>query len=170
MIRVQRQLSYLKGLADGLNIEQSKEGKVLNGILQVLDELSNEVKDLKVQYADMEEYMEALDEDLSDVEMDLYEDEEDDADWADEEGYDDDDIGYFEVECPECQELVAIDQDVFDNEDVAEVLCPECHEVIVVNDDDEDIESLLGKEEDGDIYDHVGYEFEEKMDEPRIHS
>ncbi|RKD25568.1 hypothetical protein BEP19_01085 [Ammoniphilus oxalaticus] len=51
------------------------------------------------------------------------------------EGYDDDDLGYFEMECPNCQELVSIDQDVFDDDMIAEVLCPDCHEVILVNDD-----------------------------------
>jgi DNA-directed RNA polymerase subunit delta len=164
MDKVQRKIAYLKGMADGLNVKKTDEGRVIKSLIGVIDELADEMVQLKGAYNDLEEYVEALDEDLNEVELDLYDDLEDDAEY-DSEGYDDDDIGYFEVECPECQELVAIDQDIFENDDVTELLCPECHEVILVSDDE--LEDDEDDEDDEEYEMGTGYEMEENIDEPR---
>jgi hypothetical protein len=178
MDKVQRKLAYLKGLADGLNVEKTDQGRVLKGLISVMEELSTEMADVKGAYNELEEYVEALDEDLNEVEMDLYEDLDEDVEYEDDdydEGYDDDDMGYFEAECPNCQELVAIDQGIFENDDIAEVLCPECHEVILVNDDEDDEYSdYMDDDEDDEGYvmgtGNTGYQFEENIDEPRLYT
>lgn len=72
-------ISYVRGLADGLGLNQSsKEGKVLVHIIDVLEELEDMVNDLKADHLDIEEYIEAIDEDLSVVEdkIEDFEDEE----------------------------------------------------------------------------------------------
>jgi DNA-directed RNA polymerase subunit delta len=179
MDKVIRKISYLRGLADGLNLEQTDQGRILKQLIEVMDDLTVEIKDTKQQYAELEEYVEAIDEDLNEVELDLYEDVEivdyEDDDEDDIEAYDDDDIGYFDVECPNCQELVAIDHDIFDNEDIAEVLCPECHDVILISEDDEDdvifdLDDDFDDEEDYTVgWSGTGYQMEENMDEPRVY-
>ncbi|GAB7386818.1 hypothetical protein BSNK01_06540 [Bacillaceae bacterium] len=131
-------ISYLRGLAKGLDVSQeSKEGRIISELIEIIDGLAREVNALKATQAEQEEYLEAIDEDLDDLEALVYDDEEWEDDgyaYADEDEYDDD-VGYFEVECPHCHEAIAVEQDVFEDDTVAEVLCPECREVILVNDD-----------------------------------
>jgi DNA-directed RNA polymerase subunit delta len=178
MDHVQRKLQYVKGLADGLGMDQSREGRVFQNLIEVIDELVAEVRTLKTSYEELDEYVEAIDEDLTDLETDLYELDdldEDELEYDETDNvmdYDDDDIGYFEVECPNCQELVALDQDIFENEDVVEVLCPECQEVILIN-DDELLEDVEFADEEVDEFTERRYEafpMEEDIDEPRIYT
>lgn len=123
----------------------------LEEYVEAIDEDLDDVEDFLFWDDEEGEY---LDDDFEDNEVDMdeedliYFDEEDEDDdeiiMVDgiydemDEGYDDDEEGFFEIECPTCQELVAVDQDIFEDDMVAEVLCPECHEVILVNDDVED--------------------------------
>lgn len=116
-----KSVSYLKGLADGLKIEEkSDEGKVLVKIIDCLDEISEVIYDLAADQDDLIDQVDAIDEDLSEVE-DIVFDEEDD--------YDDyDDLDYFEVECPNCHEIVYIDDEYFDDDEP--IVCPNCNEEI----------------------------------------
>ena len=45
---ISEKVAYLKGLADGLNIdtEKSKEGKLLNVIIGILEEIGMSIEDL----------------------------------------------------------------------------------------------------------------------------
>lgn len=71
-------VSYLRGLADGLNVEESsKEGKILLQIIDTLEEFTDVIIDLKENQDEIEEYVEAIDEDLSEIEDELFLDEED---------------------------------------------------------------------------------------------
>lgn len=116
--------------------------------VEAIDEDLDDVEDFLFDEDLEDEYeyeYELDDEDDEDTDLIYFEDDDEDDevvyvdgvyDELDEtSGYDDDDTGYFDVECPNCQELVSIDQDIFEDDLVAEVLCPECHEVILVNDD-----------------------------------
>lgn len=119
---LEKRISYLRGLADGFEVEEtSREGKILAGMIEVMDELTSEVKAIYRRLEETEEYVEAVDEDLNDVELflfdeddDLYEDVDDDdelyevaysLDDEDDEYYDLDDEGaaVFETECPTCK-------------------------------------------------------------------
>jgi endogenous inhibitor of DNA gyrase (YacG/DUF329 family) len=176
MHKLSNRISYLHGLAEGMGLGNSKEGRVIHEMIHVLKDMAEEMRRMQDRMEEQDEYLEAIDEDLSDVEdyvdtidEDLsevedviyegnedagegewiyFDDEDEDSDVLhvdetyDEMAYDDDDAGYFEVECPNCQELVAVDQDVFDDDTVAEVLCPECHEVILINEDIEEMDEM----------------------------
>lgn len=79
-------ISYIKGLSDGLNInETSKEGKVLVKIVDVLEELVEEIAYIREEQEDINEYIEVIDEDLSDVEDEIFIECEDCFDESDEE-------------------------------------------------------------------------------------
>ena len=67
----------------------------------------------------MEDGLDAVSDDLSDVEEALYE-----MDDEDEEDYDDDE-SYFETTCPICQEEIVFDEDTLDS---GEIRCPKCGE------------------------------------------
>lgn len=119
-------IAYLRGLVEGLGLEdETKEGKVIANIIDVLEDFADAIIELSDYQEDLDEYVEAIDEDLSNVEDDIYEDEEDeDLDIFD----DSEDYDYIEVECPNCKEYVYLDEDLLDSD--KEVLCPNCHKVI----------------------------------------
>ena len=135
-------VAYLKGLADGLNIDKaSAEGKLFSAIIDVLDDLALSMEDLTDQ-------IDAVDEDLGDLEEYVYEDD-DDFCSGDCEGCDGcDGFGEFEedslyeIECPACHEIIYFDEELFDDDDDS-IECPNCGTVlelddIALEDDEED--------------------------------
>ena len=72
-------VSYIKGLAEGLALDDStKEGKVLNAIIDVLTDIAEEIDYIEEDYAELSEQVDAVDEDLASVEDFIYEDDDDD--------------------------------------------------------------------------------------------
>ena len=122
MYELLEKVSYLRGLVEGLGInEDSKEGKIIVNMTDLLDDIVSAMAELDASQSDLDEYVETIDEDLSDVENFLYGDEEDDDDGID-------DKQYVEVECPHCHKDVYFDEKEFDNED--DLVCPNCHDNI----------------------------------------
>lgn len=127
-------VAYLKGLAAGLGMEESSsEGKLFNQLIDVVGALSESVIELQEEFDDLVDYTEAIDEDLNELEDDFYEEELEDDLLIEED--DDDDL--FSVECPDCHEIVYIDDEMLEDEDVVEILCPNCERVVFVNDDED---------------------------------
>ncbi len=130
-------VAYLKGLADGLDIEEStKEGKLLINIIDILEDFADAIVELDEDTEEISEYVEAMDEDLTNVEGDLYEDDLYEGDFYEDDFYEDEDndeesdeIGFVEIECPNCHEDVYVDEDLL-YENGADVVCPRCHETV----------------------------------------
>lgn len=140
MDHLYEKVAYLRGLADGLNIkESSKEGKLLMNIIDTLEEFADAIIDIGEEQEELAEYVEALDEDLMDVEDELFEEEDDDEDeYDDYDDYDEDDdedIDFAEVECPYCEEEIYVDEDLLEDDEV-EVICPQCHRTITIMEED----------------------------------
>ena len=75
---VTEKVAYLKGLAEGMGItEDSKEGKLLKAVMDVLADLAVSVEDLEDYTAELTEQVDAIDEDLDALEGDLYDDDDD---------------------------------------------------------------------------------------------
>ena len=75
--------AYIKGLADGLNLDADKpETKIINALLDLVDDMALSVCDLEDELALVGEQVDAVDEDLNALEEDFYEewDDEDDCD------------------------------------------------------------------------------------------
>ncbi|MCC5909948.1 MAG: hypothetical protein JJT76_05875 [Clostridiaceae bacterium] len=118
-------VAYLKGLAEGLDIEESsKEGKLLLHIIDTLEDFSEAIVMVNEDQEDLTEYVEALDEDLADVEDELF----------DEELDEDDDIDFMEIDCPNCDEEIFVDEELLYDE-VSEVQCPRCNRTIKIEED-----------------------------------
>lgn len=118
-------VAYLQGLSAGMNIEtESKEGRILSNVIEVLDDFATTIKEMEEAHDQLENYLESIDEDLFHLEEDVYNEAEDA-----EEGE------YLEVDCPRCGEVVCFESDVLEDEDTIEVTCPNCDEVVFVNDD-----------------------------------
>ncbi|SMB94790.1 hypothetical protein SAMN00017405_0274 [Desulfonispora thiosulfatigenes DSM 11270] len=125
MTDLQSSISYLRGLADGMDLsENSKEGKIIMGILKVLEDMSDSILDIEDSQDDLEHYIETIDEDLNDLEVDYYGDEDCDC------GCECDD-DYLEVECPICHDSVCIDSNILDDDSkISDLSCPNCDESI----------------------------------------
>ena len=124
--------AYIKGLAEGLNIDNTKpEGKVLNAIIDLLSDITATIADMDDEVATLGDYIEEVDHDLGEVEEELYfdddyDDYDDYDDLNDDEDYDGEDEEFYEIECPSCGEVVCFD----DSLEVEDLVCPACGEKI----------------------------------------
>ncbi len=118
-MEISEKVAYLKGLAEGLALDtETKEGKLIAAIIDVLDEMSIRFEDIDDNLVDLEDGLDAVSDDLSEVEETLYEMDDDDEEL-------DDDAEYFETTCPVCQEEIVFDEDTLDS---GEIRCPNCGE------------------------------------------
>ena len=118
-------VSYLKGLAEGLKLDTEKsEGKLIEKILEVLADITAEIASIRADHDDLSSYVEAIDNDLSDLEDTLLED--DDFDGEDEEEEEEEDDSVVEYTCPHCGEEMTFEVDSFDFDE--DYLCPNCHQ------------------------------------------
>ena len=111
---ISEKVAYLKGLAEGLNLdtEKSKEGKLISVMIGILEEVGLSLEDLDENTTALGEELDAVSDDLADVEEIVYGDDEDE----DECGCGGEDLEIDEsvletgsVECPNCGEKFAID-------------------------------------------------------------
>lgn len=90
---------YLKGLAEGLDIEESsKEGKLLLHMIDVLEDFADVIDEMNEKIDDVDEYVDYMDEDLSDVEEEVFGYYDDEDDYVYDNGFFDD---TDDDECPE---------------------------------------------------------------------
>jgi hypothetical protein len=75
-------IAYLNGLLDGMDIDKngSKEGKALLLVSEILEDIVSIVEDLDVEQEEMEDYVSAIDEDLSSIENEIFDELDDDLD------------------------------------------------------------------------------------------
>ena len=112
---ITEKVAYLKGLLEGMEIDaNSKEGKILTAIMDVLSDTALSVEDLEATVQEMGEQVDTIDEDLDALESEYYEDD-DDCDCCDDEFYD--------VTCPNCNEEFSVDEDTLLDGGVD---CPVC--------------------------------------------
>jgi DNA-directed RNA polymerase subunit delta len=151
-------LGYLRGLADGLGVnEESKEGKVIQKIIGLLNDFVDSLEGMKEDYDELFTYVEAIDEDLSELENGFLDNDEpadepaafERRDYDSDFGDDDYDVS-FTVECPECKYEVAIDEDILEDGESLEVLCPNCGRVVFINDEEWDDELADFDDDDDD--------------------
>lgn len=123
---IEKKVAYLKGLAEGLALDENKpETKIINAMLDILDELAMSVTDLEDAMDIFSEQLDAVDEDLDELESFVYEELDDcdcdcDCDCDDEEEY-------YDVECPSCGEVICVDRDILEE---GSINCPQCNELL----------------------------------------
>ena len=126
--------AYLKGLAEGLKVDEStSEGKLIVKMLDLIGEMAEKIDMLESANDELYTYMEGMAEDLVNLENDFYGDDECECeDYSDLNDEDDEDEGfdsdedYYEIECPSCGEKICFTDDV----DIEELVCPACGELV----------------------------------------
>ena len=148
---IKEKVAYLKGLAEGLGLTDSKEGKLISVIIDTLSDMAEELDVIGESTMDISEELDAISDNLAGVEELLFEDaydvdDYDDFDIDDEYFEDGDGCGcghcqmgdggfICEVECPACGEELELDEsDLLSGEAV----CPACGEKLEFEFDDDD--------------------------------
>ncbi len=153
---VTEKVAYLKGLADGLSLDkETKEGKLISVIIDTLEDIALEIEDLSESTVSIGDEIDAITEDLADVESVLFgiddeddddescccgSDEDDDCCCSDDDPCccgEDDEYAY-EVTCPSCGEDIIIEESDLER---GEVVCPKCSEKLEFEFDEDDEDS-----------------------------
>ena len=158
VILMREKAAYLKGLVEGLGIDETtKEGKVIKAMSELLCEMAQAIDGIDEDVTQAYDQINDLSEELEDLEADLYEDDEeadeDEADDAEAEEDEDDNADvasepYYEVACPACGETVYVSEDDLD---AGEAICPSCKvafEVALADDEEAEEDD---EEDDGPV-------------------
>lgn len=148
MSNLTEKVAFIKGLAEGMKLsEDTAEHKLMLKIIDALEEFAHYAEETRTDLDDLSEFVEEINEDLSSMEEDFYEDEDEDGcscdehhhHGAEEEG-DDADSSVVEYECPHCGYMTHFDVADFDLEE--DYRCPSCHQPLFPEteegEDDED--------------------------------
>ena len=128
-------IAFLRGLIEGSELELGKkESKIMDALLDTLTTLANEIGTTNERVDDLEDAMGDVYGTLEMVSHTLmhalhiegYNEDEDE---------DDDDDGMYSIHCPNCGEVIFIDDEAWDD---GSVVCYECGQVIDLADEDED--------------------------------
>lgn len=137
-------VAYLKGLIEGMGIDtQSEQGKLFSVIADVLEDLASDINDLEENSYDLAEEIDALSDDLADVEDIVYDCDDDDDDEDDFRcsgcpcADDEDELEpvFFELTCPACDKTITVDEDVLN---LGSIQCPNCGEMMEFDFDEDD--------------------------------
>ena len=125
MTNIER-IAYLKGLIEGMKIDEStNEGKLFINIIDVLEDMAMDMADLCDDIAEISDAVDEIDEALSELEEDVYGDEDDACDCD----------AMYEVECPSCGDTICLDEGMIEE---GEIECPNCGEKLEFDLDEED--------------------------------
>ncbi len=135
MKKLSEKISFLQGLGEGMNImDNGPQGKLIVEMLDAMSDIVDYIDQLRSEFEDFKIYVETIDNDLLDLEEDIY-------------GRDEDD--QIEITCDNCGEIVYFDADCLDDDDVIEIICPKCNEVVYVNDGSFDFEpAVIDRDQD----------------------
>lgn len=137
MSYISERVAFIKGLAEGMKMDDStNEGKLLNAIIDVLEDMSLAIDDIEEIQDEVCEQVDGIDEDLAELEKVVYDEE--------------DELDFEEIDCPYCGETIEVDLDMID-EDAETIECPHCHEKIELEwdcDCDDDCRCGCGCEHD----------------------
>ena len=136
MENIMQKAAYLKGLAEGMELDaSSKEGRILSALLELVEEMACSVSALEDSTAGIEDELDEIAEELIEIETRFDECCGDDDDWEDDCDCCDDDSYYYEVVCPTCNECIALEESI-----VAQggITCPNCGEDLEFEFDEDD--------------------------------
>ena len=147
---ISEKAAYLKGLMDGLKLDQEKpEGQMISAIVDLLGDVTRRLTDVEETTIAISDELDEIEEDLDAIE-DYILDEEDDDDFDDDDDYydededyddDDDDFDFgdddsiiYEVKCA-CGEVIDFDEETLEE---GSMICPNCGETLEFSLEDED--------------------------------
>ena len=144
-MEILEKVAYMKGLAEGLGLDtKSKEGKLLTVMMDILDDIALELVDMQEAQEELGDGLDAVSDDLEDVEDLLFGEDEDEEDLLDEDDLLEDEEDCYATTCPACEETIYFDGSVLED---GEVICPNCGEKLEFNLEELDEEGGEDEEE-----------------------
>lgn len=159
MSELSDKLAYARGLFEGMNLKaDSPECRLIQALLDALQSASGELDELRKAHEDLSEYVDVLDDDISELESEIYGDfdeDDDDVEYGDD--LDDDcdcdcDCGHencdhehgqvmldkalLERDCPNCGHKIGITLRMLCHRDQP-IVCPNCGCKFIAADADE---------------------------------
>lgn len=133
-------VSYIRGLMEGLQLDtQTNEGKILAQIVDLLGEMAGEIEDVQIVQEEMSDFVDSIDDDVSELEHIIGMDDEDEDDEDEEEDDDFSEEDFDGEECTgDCEACEGCSQDEDDEDVYVECMCPNCQSSFYV------LESELG--------------------------
>ena len=125
---IREKSAYLKGLAEGMKLDASKdETKLLGAVIDLLSDIAEKLDELDGDLETAKDYIEEIDEDLGSLEEYVLGD--DDCDCCDDDDDDDCDCDcccgdndFRMLMCPHCNEEIYFDDSI----EPDELICPAC--------------------------------------------
>ncbi|MBP1532812.1 MAG: hypothetical protein J6I46_01690 [Ruminococcus sp.] len=123
--------AYLKGLMEGLKIDESTDqGKVMKAMADLMEEMAKAIEDVTVLADETIDVVDSLSDDLSDLEDAFYD-----------EGYDgseddEEDDTLYECICPTCGENIVMDETMIGE---GAIECPNCGEKLEFDFSEDDL-------------------------------
>jgi DNA-directed RNA polymerase subunit RPC12/RpoP len=161
MSNLTERANYLKGLADGLQLNQEKSStRLLLEVIDLLVETAGEIESLQADHEELSDFVDAIDEDLGMLEEDVadLEDslppcppgkgpfgEDEDEPFDGDDSDDEDEVTYC---CPHCGEEVTLSIDGFDFDE--DMPCPHCGKPLFPDGEDTEEEEAEANETDGE--------------------
>lgn len=115
-MQLTEKVAYIKGLMEGMKFDtETNEGKIITALVSLVDDMAHQVEELDDDMDSLYEEVDAVSEDLSDVEDLIFDDDDEDEDEQDD--------NLYEITCPNCGEVVCVDEEMLCDENLS---CPNC--------------------------------------------
>lgn len=132
MKTLKERVAYIRGMEEIANLNYEEPlAKMFFQVLELLGEVVEEIDDLRDRTEENEDFLEALDADLAEVEDAVFEDDDDCSSPCD-------DAEEFEVHCPHCDAVLIVNEDELAEaaDDELDIRCPDCGQVLFSDDDE----------------------------------
>jgi len=121
MSKLTDRVSFLKGMAAGMKLNMEKDAnKLMMEMLSLMGEMAEEMQQMAEAHADLNDYVESIDDDLADLEETLF---------GDEDALEDED-DLEDVDVDDMDELDDEDEDEPADDELISYACPSCEHVI----------------------------------------
>lgn len=128
---IKEKAAYVKGLLSGLDLDDDKkETKLLKAMVDLMEDISLSIENIEEDVDDICDQLDVLDEDLSEVEDELYDECDCDCDCDCDDECDcgcNSDENFYEVICPSCDEKICLSEETLLDD---EMNCPHCGELL----------------------------------------
>ena len=105
MKTLRERVAYIRGMEEIANLDYKEPiAKMFLQVLDLVEEMVDEIQDLRDRTEENEDFLEALDSDLADVEDAVFEDEDECCCHCE-------DQDEFEIHCPHCDAIVIVNED-----------------------------------------------------------
>ncbi|KOA20950.1 hypothetical protein CLHOM_05380 [Clostridium homopropionicum DSM 5847] len=123
MSSLMSQIESVKTAIDKIGqFANSEEKDILIKLTGIIEEMANRIEKMENIQGEINEYVTILDENLGNMEDEIYGFEEEEEEF--------DPFDYVDIKCSECGEILAVEKELINSE--KSIICPNCHNNISI--------------------------------------